>query len=210
MLQELFTWLVRHGITPNELYILSCVDRNIYQPNFVDARTEVLSLQKKGLLTNTPGVKATLTPKAKLELAEVSRIGTRKAVVAKKIAEIDEQVLGQIARFRDMFPPGLNQVKKPWKTPVKELAPRFVEFFKDYPEHADMDLIIKVTDIYIEEKTRNCNGNYKHIRTAGYFVRKQDKDKSWSSDLASYCQLYKDGELVVPERTQQSHINVRC
>ena len=30
-------------------------------------------------------------------------------------------------------------------------------------------------------------------RTSQYFIRKQATDKTWSSDLADYCQLIEDG-----------------
>ena len=43
---------------------------------------------------------------------------------------------------------------------------------------------------YIEEYKLK---NYEYMRTSQYFIRKQNADKSFESDLATYCDMLNEG-----------------
>ena len=63
---------------------------------------------------------------------------------------------------------------------------------KDNPEAIDFydwDTIFLATQKYISEYESK---NFEYMRTAQYFIRKQNLDKSWDSDLATYCEFLKD------------------
>jgi hypothetical protein len=71
---------------------------------------------------------------------------------------------------------------------AKNLIPAFEWFFSNF--NYTEEEILKATELYVsqwEEKS------YSHMRTSLYFVRKQSIDKSFSSDLANYCELIKGG-----------------
>jgi hypothetical protein len=65
-----------------------------------------------------------------------------------------------------------------------------IKWFFENHEY-DWEIIHLAATTYIEsEKSKN----FKYTRTSKYFIRKQDTDKSWSSDLAAFCELVKNGE----------------
>lgn len=204
-MKEMFDLLVHRGVTPNELYTLYARDQDVYHRNYLPGSAEVDSLRRKGLLTDIPDIR--LTSSASLLLGEVDALfitGKKKKTV------MGAAVIEQIEQYRLLFPTGLNQVKKPFRTSVKELIPRFEWFFLQYPEY-DMDLILEVTDIYNMDRANDpSNLNNKYTRTAGYFVKKQDLDKTWVSDLASFCQQKVEGGLEPIAPMIQNHIAVRA
>ena len=60
-------------------------------------------------------------------------------------------------------------------------------FFETY--NYDWETIFQATQKYVAEYESK---NYEYMRTAQYFLRKQNVDKSWDSDLAIYCEYLKD------------------
>jgi hypothetical protein len=78
---------------------------------------------------------------------------------------------------------------KPARSPIKEIVLAFREFFKEYDY--GWEIIHQAAAYYIEEEEKK---GFKYTRTSRYFIRKQDSDKSWISDLAGYCELVKNGE----------------
>ena len=78
---------------------------------------------------------------------------------------------------------------KPARSPLREIVIAFREFFKDYDY--TWEEIHQAAGYYIEEEEKK---GFKYTRTSRYFIRKQDSDKSWISDLAGYCELVRSGE----------------
>jgi hypothetical protein len=70
----------------------------------------------------------------------------------------------------------------------KNLLPAFEWFFANYDFTEEE--ILKATEYYVKHWEER---DYSHMRTSLYFVRKQAVDKSFSSDLANYCELIKGG-----------------
>ena len=61
-------------------------------------------------------------------------------------------------------------------------------FFSTY--EYDWKTIIEATKKYVQEYEMK---NYEYMRTSQYFIRKQNPDKSFESDLATYCDMIQDG-----------------
>ena len=54
----------------------------------------------------------------------------------------------------------------------------------------DWETVLMATKKYLDEYEAN---GYKYMRTSQYFIRKQEPDRSWSSELANYCDMYLNG-----------------
>ena len=66
----------------------------------------------------------------------------------------------------------------------KNLEAPFKWFFENY--NYDWKTILKATERYVDEYNIR---RYDYMRTSQYFIRKQDVDKSFESDLATYCEI---------------------
>lgn len=97
-----------------------------------------------------------------------------------------------IEEYRELFPKG-KQGSVPIKTNTSALTDKFKWFSKHYPEYG-WDIIFKATKAYINSLEESADG-FKYIKTAGYFIKKQDNDRTASSVLADWCQLVTDGDI---------------
>lgn len=104
-----------------------------------------------------------------------------------------------IETYRKIFPSGHGSGKA-FRSPVRELVPRFQWFFKCYPY--SWDIVLEATRRYVTTKLRD-DGGAQYIKTSAYFIRKQDTSKAEISDLAHWCELvqqeHDDPESVKPE-----------
>jgi hypothetical protein len=106
-----------------------------------------------------------------------------------------------IEAYVSIFPNKKLSSGKYARVPAKNLENAFRWFFETY--NYTWETIFLATQKYVSEYESK---NYDYMRTAQYFLRKQNVDKSWDSDLATYCEFLKDnpddevdtfGELVV-------------
>jgi len=74
------------------------------------------------------------------------------------------------------------------KDPEREVVEALMWFVKEY--HFDLDVIIAAAEMYVKEYEIK---DWNYMQTSKYFVRKQQKDKTWISNLANYCQQVVDG-----------------
>lgn len=72
---------------------------------------------------------------------------------------------------------------------TKGITENFMWFFQEYD--FTWETILLATDTYVEEFRKK---NYEYMRTAMYFIRKNDKGIE-SSDLATYCELLNNGGI---------------
>ena len=81
----------------------------------------------------------------------------------------------------------------------KTLENAFRWFFETYD--FTWDIIFKATKKYVNEYSIK---QYEYMRTSQYFIRKQNTDKTYDSELADYCNMIDnvlDDEVVfVKER----------
>ena len=94
----------------------------------------------------------------------------------------------KIVEYINIFPNKKLSSGKYARVNPKNLESTFRWFFETYDY--DWETIISATEKYVDEYSLK---NYEFMRTAQYFVRKQDVDKTFNSDLATYCELLKSG-----------------
>jgi hypothetical protein len=52
---------------------------------------------------------------------------------------------------------------------------------------------LKATAAYVDEYERK---NYMYMQTSQYFIRKQQSDKTWGSELANMCAVIESGDSL--------------
>jgi len=180
-MKELFEYLEAKDIRPNGLYVLWC-----------------LSNQRKSVLTNAE-VHAELR-----RLVNLGFINTDYSVTAEGFQVLsfiptsegqavpDVTPVGSmdnIDTFVSIFPKGKLPSGKPARVNKKNLEESFKWFFKNYTY--DWDTILRATWYYIETYEK---ANYMYMKNSQYFIRKQNTDKSWDSELANYCEIIINGD----------------
>jgi hypothetical protein len=104
-----------------------------------------------------------------------------------------------IGSYRELFPKG-HISSKAYRSTPKDIKDRLAWFKKHYPEFYDFELILKATGSYHAyiDRVRST-----HVKTAGYFIKKQSPDKIDESILAAWCQMTVDGEIENEEAVQR-------
>jgi hypothetical protein len=195
-MKEIFKKLADNGITPNAFYILDCIKEGIVPNTYVKASLEVTRLIRDNWLTQD------------LELTDKSIIFTTEidGYFKKSKKKTSTDLLGHnfmqnIEAYVHIFPNKKLSSGKYARVPAKNLESGFRWFFENYDY--DWETIFQATQKYVGEYESK---NFEYMRTAQYFLRKQNVDKSWDSDLATYCEYLKDnpddeqvyfGELIV-------------
>lgn len=175
-MKEIFEKLSKSGISPNAFYILWCIyyKEKSYMPK---VNLDLRALVSAGYV-------------------DESYLVTLKGVDLLASIEIFVKSTTQPAnsddyydKFLSIFPKGKLPSGKPARVTKKSIVEAFTWFFKNYTY--DWDTILRATLYYIEsyEKT-----NYMYMRNSQYFIRKQNTDKSWDSELANYCEIIINGE----------------
>lgn len=110
----------------------------------------------------------------------------------KKVAMSDEELKGykDLAEKYNSFFPAIKipTSGKYAKDPLKEITEALIWFTANYDFTHFM--ILQAAQDYVNERQLE---DWKFMQTSKYFIRKQQKDKSWVSSLANYCQQVKDG-----------------
>lgn len=189
-IEVVFNHITEAGLTPNQYYLLFCINQGITAP------TVNLHQELRGLIGNEfisqhfddNGQNLILQPKA---LSLISKIDSYFGVQLKKS---NNGIMGQdfeanALKYNEIFPRMKLPSNKPARSPLKEIIAAFREFFKEYDY--TWEIVHAAAEYYIEEEEKK---GFKYTRTSRYFIRKQDSDKSWISDLAGYCELIKNGE----------------
>jgi hypothetical protein len=181
-MKEIFKKLADMGITPNAFYILDCVKEGIVPNTYVKASLEVTRLIKDNWLTQD----LELTDKSVIFTTEIDGYFKR----SKKKTSTDllgHNFMQNIEAYVHIFPNKKLSSGKYARVPAKNLESGFRWFFETYDY--DWETIFQATQKYIGEYESK---NFEYMRTAQYFLRKQNVDKSWDSDLATYCEYLKD------------------
>jgi hypothetical protein len=181
-MKEIFKKLADMGITPNAFYILDCVKEGIVPNTYVKASLEVTRLIRDNWLTQD----LELTDKSVIFTTEIDGYFKR----SKKKTSIDllgHNFMQNIEAYVHIFPNKKLSSGKYARVPAKNLESGFRWFFETYDY--DWETIFQATQKYVGEYESK---NYEYMRTAQYFLRKQNVDKSWDSDLATYCEYLKD------------------
>lgn len=179
-MNEIFNKLIKEKLTPNSLYVLHCIKEKIsVSKSLANSDLEVHRLLSDGWLNDN----LQLSSKSLIFMEELN------SYFRKSKKKTSKDLMGSmydvnIKLYNSLFPTKKLGSGKYARTNVKTLEASFRWFFDtfDYDWHT----IIEATKKYVEEyKVKN----YEYMRTSQYFIRKQNTDKSFESDLATYCDM---------------------
>jgi len=178
--------MMEEKLTPNQFYLLYSIKYSLTTPG-INAHQEIRLLVNDGWLTQNDKVYI-LEPKSE------SLISKMESYFAVQLKKSDNSVMGDdfdvnAEKYNSLFPRMKLGSNKPARAPIKEIITCFRWFFTEHDY--TWDVILDATELYLEAEEAK---GYKYTRTSKYFIRKQESDKSWSSDLAAYCDLVLNGE----------------
>jgi len=182
-MEEIFNRLIKEDLSPNTYYVLHCIKEKIVPNQFVNAALESKRLQKDNWITED----LQLTAKSHIFMEEINSFFRKSKKKTSKDLMGDE-FSQKILEYVNIFPNKKLSSGKYARVNPKNLESTFRWFFETYDY--DWDTIISATERYVDEYSLK---NYEFMRTAQYFVRKQNMDKSFDSDLATYCDLKQSG-----------------
>ena len=186
---EIFARLIQEKITPNTYYVLHCLKEKIVPFKFVSKDLEISRLISDNWLDEN----LQLTSKSLIFIEELNGYFKK----TKKKASIDlmgTAFVQNIEGYVEIFPNKKLSSGKYARVNPKNLEAPFRWFFETYDY--DWVTIFAATEKYVSEYEVK---RYEFMRTAQYFLRKQNLDKSYESDLATYCEIVRnnpDGEVV--------------
>ena len=182
MSHQLWTTLIKHKVSPNQIYFLDCCRERIKPSNdLINQAAEKNICELKGLI-NSDGV---ITYKGLTILQEFETF----LVKAKKV--VTNAVLGDnqdemINKYREYFPKKL--ATGPGRQSVRELKQKFVWFFKNHPDYNWED-VLEAANYYRYECAQRNN---EYMANSSNFIKKDTMSKESVSKLADYCQLVID------------------
>jgi len=183
-MKEVFNKLLENSISPNAYYVLFCISNNIVPKHNVCKELEVKRLQIGEWLTD----KNILTPKSIMLLKEIEAFfkASKKKTSKVLLGDNFEQKIGE---YSDIFPKFKLPSGKYARSNKKNLENNFRWFFDvhDY----DWETVLLATEKYVMEFQLT---GYKYMRTSQYFIRKMAVDKTYDSELATYCDVVINGD----------------
>lgn len=188
-MMELFNLIIKEGLSPNQFYLLYSMKEGISTLN-INIHQELRQLDMGGWIVDN-----NLSPKAHSLIQQVE--GFFK--VQKK--KTSNQLMGKesadnINKYREIFPKIRLPSGQYARQDPKNLETAFRWFFDNYSY--SWETILEATARYVDQYERQ---NYKFMQTSQYFIRKQQSDKTWGSELANRCSVVETGEDEGPEIT---------
>jgi len=179
---EIFIKLNQNNLTPNSFYILYCIKESIVPNIYVSKELECKKLINDNWLTEN----LQLTDKSIIFTTEID--GYFKKSKKKTSKDLmGDNFVKNIESYVNIFPNKKLSSGKYARVPSKNLENAFRWFFENY--EYNWETIFLATQNYVLEYESK---NYEYMRNSQYFLRKQNIDKSWDSDLAIYCEHLKD------------------
>lgn len=181
---DIFTRLIQEGLTPNTYYVLHCIREKVVPHKSVNKELECKRLQTDHWLTEN----LELTSKSLIFMEEINGYFKR---TKKKTSQdlMGQDFVRNIEKYVEIFPNKKLSSGKYARVNAKNLEAPFRWFFENYDY--DWEEIMKATERYVDEFSIR---RYEFMRTAQYFIRKQNIDKSFESDLATYCEIIRSGD----------------
>tara|TARA_R100000734_G_C3286785_1_gene79334 strand:+ start:267 stop:854 length:588 start_codon:yes stop_codon:yes gene_type:complete len=182
-MEEIFNLLLKNKINPNEFYVLYNIKHKIKTGKIVNLSLELTRLKNNKWLKDDNK----LSDKAIMLIQNVEsffKVQKKKTSVALMGPEFIEKM----KEYSEIFPKFKLPSGKYARTNIKTLEGTFKWFFNNFDY--EWETILKAAKNYVEEYEMN---NYKYMRTSQYFVRKQNQDKTYDSELADYCEAVISG-----------------
>ena len=178
-MEEIFNKLTKAELTPNSFYVLYSIYNNVKPNKYVNSSLEVTKLKQEGWLEEN----LQLTSKSIIFTVEIdSYFKKAKKKTTKDL--LGDNFTNNIKFYVEIFPNRKLSSGKYARVNPKNLENSFRWFFENY--EYDWDMIFKATKKYIYDYSLK---NYEYMRTSQYFIRKQNTDKSYDSELADYCNM---------------------
>jgi hypothetical protein len=178
-MEEIFNKLIEKELTPNNFYVLYCIKNNTKPNNFVSSSLAVTKLKQEDWLDEN----LQLTSKSIIFTTEID--GYFKKAKKKTTKDLlGDNFTNNIKTYVEIFPNRKLSSGKYARVNPKNLENSFRWFFENY--EYDWDMIFKATKKYIYDYSLK---NYEYMRTSQYFIRKQNTDKTYDSELADYCNM---------------------
>ena len=179
-MDEIFNKLIKEKLTPNSLYVLHCIKNKLsVSKSLANSDLEVWRLISEDWLN----AELQLTSKSLIFMEELSSY-FRKSKKKTSKDLMGDNFDNKIKLYNSLFPAKKLGSGKYARTNVKTLEASFRWFFDTYDY--DWHTILLATKKYVLEYKMK---NYEYMRTSQYFIRKQNSDKSFESDLATYCDM---------------------
>lgn len=178
-MQELYNILFKNKLTPNQLYLLHSIREKVIPSNLIQVNVELRKLE----INNWIDVNKKLTKESIILLDEVN-LFFKKTKKKTSVDILGDDFIEKITQYVELFPNKKLSSGKYARVNVKNLETTFKWFFENY--NYDWDTILNATVMYINDFATK---NYEFMRTSQYFIRKQNIDKTFDSDLATYCEL---------------------
>jgi hypothetical protein len=178
-MEDIFLKFVKEGITPNCYYVLHCIKTSIVPNSFVNKELETRRLINDGWLNDD----LTLTDKSIIFTTEIDGFFKKsKKKTSKNL--LGDNFEDNIKKYSNIFPATKLSSGKYARSNPKNLENAFRWFFETYDY--DWETVLLATKKYVLEYREI---SYQYMRTSLYFIRKQNTDKTWDSDLADYCEM---------------------
>ncbi len=185
---EVFNRLIQEGITPNNFYILTCLKNKIVPHKFVSKELAYSVLKADDWLSED----LQLTSKSIIFMEEIS--GYFKKVKKKVNTDLmGTDYVANIEAYVELFPDRKLSSGRYARVNPKNLDGAFKWFFETYDY--TWETILLATEKYVSEYEMK---RFEYMRTSQYFLRKQNLDKSFESELANYCDLVISGAGEMP------------
>jgi hypothetical protein len=178
-MQEVFNKLMKAGISPNGFYVLYCIHNKVVPNSFVNSSIEVTKLKSSNYLTED------------LELSEnsIKFIEEIDGFFKKSKKKTSKNLMGDdfqdnLKLYNQIFPSGKLPSGVYARVNIKSLENAFRWFFENFSY--SWETVMTATERYVDEYSMD---RYNYMRNAQYFIRKQNTDKTWDSNLATYCDM---------------------
>ena len=179
-MDEIFNKLIKEKLTPNSLYVLHCIKNKLsVSKSLANSELEVHRLKSEGWINEN----LQLTSKSLIFMEELgSYFRKSKKKTSKDLMGDNFEI--NIKLYNSLFPAKKLGSGKYARTNIKNLESGFRWFFENYDY--TWETVLKAARKYVLEYSMK---NYEYMRTSQYFIRKQGSDKSFESDLATYCDM---------------------
>lgn len=181
-MEEMWRILIRNDLTPNQFYLLYSIKESVTTP-LINTSLELRQLKHKGWILED----GKMSDRGEKLVKQISGFFRKAKKKSNKIVMGDD-FEKQMDKYSLLWPKMRLPSGKAARSANSNLEPGFRWFFDNHD--FTWKQILKATAYYLDQKERE---NWAYTCTSQYFVRKQNIDKSWKSELADFCQLVADG-----------------
>ena len=182
-MREMFDLITKEGLTPNQFYLLFCMQSKV-QSVGINIHQELRALEIEGWIT----AKRELSEKAVSLLQDIESYFTKSKKKTNRVI-LGEDAKSNIDTYNNMFPTKKLPSGKYGRSAINNLESAFKWFFQNH--NYPWKTVLEATVMYINEYEKK---NYLYMQTSQYFIRKQQADKSWGSELANWCAAVENGD----------------